>query len=173
MRADPLPRFANNVRARRRALKLTQETAAGRVLMDTSYWSRIERGVIDPGTRMVTRIATALETTPAVLLAGVGSDASSSSSDRRDPQAPCKPAANTARDRPRDVATSSPPVPWPPPSPRLAYGSAVVYSPTNYSTSRAPARPTPTHPAIPPINLIAVLIAPTTPPASSSVPPTT
>lgn len=173
MRDDPLPRFANNVRARRRALKLTQEAAAGRVLMDMSYWSRIERGLVDPGTRMVTRIATALETTPAVLLAGVGSDASSNSSDRRDPQAPREPAANTARDRPRDLATLSPLAPWPPPSHRLAYGSAVVYFPTNYSTFRAPARSTPTHTAIPPINLIAFLLTPTTPPAPPSVPPTT
>jgi hypothetical protein len=39
--------------------------------MDMSYWGRIERGTIDPGLRAVTRIAVALETTPAELFAGI------------------------------------------------------------------------------------------------------
>jgi len=68
---DPLPVFAANVRARRNALGLTQEIVADRAQMEASYWSRVERGAIEPGVRMVTRIAHALETTPARLLAGV------------------------------------------------------------------------------------------------------
>jgi transcriptional regulator with XRE-family HTH domain len=68
---DPLPAFAQNVRARRKTLKLTQEAAADRASMEASYWSRIERGKTDPGIRMVSRVAAALETTPAQLLAGV------------------------------------------------------------------------------------------------------
>jgi transcriptional regulator with XRE-family HTH domain len=68
---DPLPAFAWSVRARRKALKLTQEAAADRASMEGSYWSRIERGKIDPGLRMVTRVAIALETTPAALFKGM------------------------------------------------------------------------------------------------------
>jgi ribosome-binding protein aMBF1 (putative translation factor) len=67
-RLDPVTQFAVNVRHRRKALGITQETAADRAQMDMSYWSRIERGIIDPGLRMVVRIATALETTSAELL---------------------------------------------------------------------------------------------------------
>jgi transcriptional regulator with XRE-family HTH domain len=52
-------RFADNVRARRKALKLTQEAAALSAQMDMSYWSRIKRGKLDPGVRMVARVATA------------------------------------------------------------------------------------------------------------------
>lgn len=59
------------MRARRKALKLSQEEAGYRTWMNQSQWSRIERGVVDPGMRMITRIATALETTPAALLAGI------------------------------------------------------------------------------------------------------
>lgn len=164
MKADPLPVFANHVRTRRKTLKLTQETAADRAEMNTSYWSRIERGSIEPGIRMLTRVARALEITPAELLAGVNPDPSDASSDRRAPRSPGEPAHPLAS--PSPLATS--------PSPStVIHGSAVVYFPTNYSTSRAPARPTPTHPALPPINLIAFLLTPTRPPASSSVPPTT
>lgn len=71
MTVDPLPAFAWNVRARRWALGLTQEAAADRASMNTSYWSRIERGKIDPGSRMVTRVAIALATTPAQLFGEV------------------------------------------------------------------------------------------------------
>lgn len=165
MKADPLPVFASHVRTRRKTLKLTQETAADRAEMNTSYWSRIERGAIEPGIRMVTRVAKALETTPAELLADVNSNPSDASSDRRAPRSPGEPAHH--------LASSSPLPTSPSPSTTVIHGSAVVYFPTNYSTSRAPARPTPTHPALPPINLIAVLLTPTTPPAPSSVPPTT
>lgn len=74
MTGDPLPAFALNVRARRKTLKLTQEAAADRASMEASYWSRIERGKIDPGLRMVTRVAFALETTPAQLFASADQD---------------------------------------------------------------------------------------------------
>lgn len=40
--------------------------------MDQSQYSRIERGEVDPSIRTVTRLARALETTPAQLLHGVG-----------------------------------------------------------------------------------------------------
>jgi hypothetical protein len=65
---DPLTCFAANVRRRRKELELTQEVAGDRGDMSTSYWSRIERGAIDPGVRMVVRVARALETTAAELL---------------------------------------------------------------------------------------------------------
>jgi DNA-binding XRE family transcriptional regulator len=68
---DPLTCFAANVRRRRSELKLTQEVAADRADMNTSYWSRIERGVTDPGVRMVARVAIALEATPADLMVGL------------------------------------------------------------------------------------------------------
>lgn len=38
--------------------------------MSPSYWGRIERGSIDPGVRMVVRVATALETTATTLMEG-------------------------------------------------------------------------------------------------------
>lgn len=68
---DPLPRLAASVRARRKALGLTQEAAAWSVWMDPSYWSKIERGLIDPGVRVLARVATALRTTVSELLAGI------------------------------------------------------------------------------------------------------
>lgn len=39
--------------------------------MATSYYSRLERAVIEPGVRTVARVARALETTPAQLMDGV------------------------------------------------------------------------------------------------------
>lgn len=72
MTTDPLVVFAQNVRRRRRALELTQEAAGNRGDMDMSYWGRVERAKIEPGVRSITRMATALETTPAELMAGVG-----------------------------------------------------------------------------------------------------
>jgi transcriptional regulator with XRE-family HTH domain len=71
---DPLVRLGANVKARRKALKLTQEAVADRVSMDMSYWGRIERARVEPGVRMVVRLAAALETTPADLVAGVGKE---------------------------------------------------------------------------------------------------
>jgi hypothetical protein len=65
---DPLTCFAANVRRRRKELELTQEVAGDRGDMEASYWSRIERASIDPGVRMVVRVARALETTAAELM---------------------------------------------------------------------------------------------------------
>jgi DNA-binding XRE family transcriptional regulator len=74
-RLDPVMQFAANVRHRRKVLGITQEAAADRAQMDMSYWSRIERGVIDPGLWMVARIATTLETTSADLMTGAAEPA--------------------------------------------------------------------------------------------------
>jgi transcriptional regulator with XRE-family HTH domain len=71
---DPLVRLGANVKARRRALELTQEAAAFRASMGLSYWGRIERARVEPGVRAVARMAAALETTPADLFAGVGEE---------------------------------------------------------------------------------------------------
>jgi transcriptional regulator with XRE-family HTH domain len=69
MTSDPLLVLVRNMRARRKSLRITQEVAGDRAHMSTSYWSRLERGKIDPGVRTLTRIAAALETTAARLLA--------------------------------------------------------------------------------------------------------
>jgi DNA-binding Xre family transcriptional regulator len=69
--ADPLEQLGLNIRSRRKALNLTAEQTGLRIGMDPSYLSRIERSVVDPGVKTLTRIATALETRPADLLAGV------------------------------------------------------------------------------------------------------
>lgn len=71
MTPDPLTLLARNVRTRRRALGLTQEAASDRIFMNSSYWSRVERGLVDVGIRVATRIAAALETTPAELFGGI------------------------------------------------------------------------------------------------------
>jgi transcriptional regulator with XRE-family HTH domain len=67
---DWLERFAENVRARRLRLGLTQEVVSDRASMNISYWSRLERAKIDPGIRTIARMATALQTTPAELMTG-------------------------------------------------------------------------------------------------------
>jgi transcriptional regulator with XRE-family HTH domain len=67
---DPLVVLAHNMRRRRRALNLTQEAASDRVGMNMSYWGRVERARIEPGVRTMVRIAAALDTAPAELLAG-------------------------------------------------------------------------------------------------------
>jgi transcriptional regulator with XRE-family HTH domain len=72
MTGDAPIAFGRNVRAHRRALTLTQEAAGLRAGMDMSYWGRIERGSVDPSLRTVTRVAAALETTPARLMADIG-----------------------------------------------------------------------------------------------------
>jgi acyl-CoA thioester hydrolase len=69
---DPLPTFGANLRAQRTAGGLTQENVAAAAGMDISYYSRLERSVIDPGVRMVVRLAHALGVPAAWLMAGVG-----------------------------------------------------------------------------------------------------
>jgi hypothetical protein len=68
---DPFSRLAFNIHTRRKALNLIAEQAGLRIGMNPSYWSRIERGVVDPGVRTLTRVAAALESTPADLLVGI------------------------------------------------------------------------------------------------------
>jgi transcriptional regulator with XRE-family HTH domain len=68
---DPLRIFAANLRAARLARGLTQESVATAAGMDMSYYGRLERAVVDPSVRTVTRVATALGVTPARLMEGV------------------------------------------------------------------------------------------------------
>lgn len=69
---DPLPTFGANLRAQRTAGGLTQEKVASAADMDISYYSRLERALIDPGVRMVVRLAGALGVPAARLMSGVG-----------------------------------------------------------------------------------------------------
>lgn len=69
---DPLPTFGANLRAERTARGLTQEKVAAAAGMNISYYSRLERSLIDPGVRMVVRLADALEVPAARLLGGLG-----------------------------------------------------------------------------------------------------
>lgn len=55
----------------RAALGLSQELIAEAAGMDQSQYSRIERGEVCPGVRLVARVACALEVTPAQLMEGV------------------------------------------------------------------------------------------------------
>jgi len=71
---DPLPTFAANVRRRRESLALSQEALALRADMDPAEVRRIESCRRDPGVRILTRLALALDTTPAELLAGILAD---------------------------------------------------------------------------------------------------
>jgi transcriptional regulator with XRE-family HTH domain len=68
---DPLPTFAANVRRRREELALSQEALALRADMDPAEVRRIESCRRDPGVRILTRLALALDTTPAELLASI------------------------------------------------------------------------------------------------------
>jgi predicted transcriptional regulator len=69
--SDPLKPFIANLRARRDELGLTQADVAWSAYMDQSYYSRIERGMVDPSIRMVSRIAAALQVDASELLRGV------------------------------------------------------------------------------------------------------
>jgi len=55
--------FVRNLRGRRLALKRTQECAARLALIDPTYWSRVERGKIEPGMRMAARMAYGVDST--------------------------------------------------------------------------------------------------------------
>lgn len=68
---DPLKPFIANLATRRDELGLTQEEVAWSAYMDQSYYSRIERGSVDPSVRMVARIAAALQVDASELLRGV------------------------------------------------------------------------------------------------------
>jgi hypothetical protein len=83
---------------------------------------------------------------------------------------PSRSAPVTRRD---PLTTSSSRHLCPSPSTRLACRSAVVYFPTNFFSPCAPAHTTPPRTALPPINLIAVVLSPSTPLVPPLVPPLT
>jgi len=69
--ADPLPKFAANVRRLRAEKGLTQDALAQGASMDPAEIRRIESGRRDPGVRVLTRVAAGLEVKPADLLDGI------------------------------------------------------------------------------------------------------
>jgi transcriptional regulator with XRE-family HTH domain len=71
---DPLPIFAANLRAVRGSRDLTQAVVADKAEMDMSYYGRLERGMVDPGVRMVVRVARGLGVGPSRLLDGLGAE---------------------------------------------------------------------------------------------------
>ena len=64
--------FADNVKAARRALDLSQEALALEAGIDRTYVSGIERGRRNPSLTMIARLAERLKTTPAALLTPAG-----------------------------------------------------------------------------------------------------
>ena len=70
-RDSVLARLGLNVRKRREARELTQETLAERAGLDPTYISGIERGLRNPGIKNVARLAKALGLTTAELCKGV------------------------------------------------------------------------------------------------------
>ena len=69
--ADPLPKFAANVRRLRAEKGLTQDALAQGASMDPAEIRRIESGRRDPGVRVLSRVAAGLDVKPAELLDGV------------------------------------------------------------------------------------------------------
>ncbi|MBI3417616.1 MAG: helix-turn-helix transcriptional regulator [Verrucomicrobia bacterium] len=70
-RDSVLAKLGLNVRKRREARALTQETLAERASLDPTYISGIERGLRNPGIKNVARLAKALGLTTAELCKGV------------------------------------------------------------------------------------------------------
>ncbi len=66
-----LAKLGLNVRKRREARNLTQETLAERASLDPTYISGIERGLRNPGIKNVARLAKALGQSTAELCKGV------------------------------------------------------------------------------------------------------
>lgn len=60
--------FGDNVRKERLARGLTQQELAGRLEMERSYLSEIERGIRNPTVRVLGSLAQALEIEPWTLL---------------------------------------------------------------------------------------------------------
>ncbi len=60
--------FATNVRARRKALKLSQQELADAANIDRTYASQIERAIANPSLLVVESIAKALSVSPVDLL---------------------------------------------------------------------------------------------------------
>ena len=70
-RDSVLAKLGLNVRKRREARELTQETLAERASLDPTYISGIERGLRNPGIKNVAKLAKALGLTTAELCKGV------------------------------------------------------------------------------------------------------
>lgn len=68
---DPLPTLAANLRRLREERGLSQEALALSAGMDPAEVRRIESCKRDPGVRVLTRLALALDRAPAELLAGI------------------------------------------------------------------------------------------------------
>ena len=60
--------FASNVRAKRKALKLSQQELADAANIDRTYASQIERAIANPSLMVVESIAKALNVNPVELL---------------------------------------------------------------------------------------------------------
>ena len=60
--------LAQNVKAARKELGLSQEALALETEIDRTYISGIERGLRNPSLTLIVKLATALKTTPAALL---------------------------------------------------------------------------------------------------------
>jgi transcriptional regulator with XRE-family HTH domain len=71
-RDSVLTKLGLNVRKRREARDLTQETLAEKADLDRTYLSGIERGVRNPGIKIVIRLARALRVSLDQLCKGVG-----------------------------------------------------------------------------------------------------
>jgi transcriptional regulator with XRE-family HTH domain len=69
--ADPLLKFAANVRRLRAEKGLTQDALAQGASMDPAEIRRIESGRRDPGVRVLSRVAVGLDVKPAELLDGI------------------------------------------------------------------------------------------------------
>ena len=61
--------LAENVKAARQGLALSQEALADAAAIDRTYISGIERGKRNPSLALVVKLAEALKTTPSALLA--------------------------------------------------------------------------------------------------------
>lgn len=64
--------LAQNVKAARKALDLSQEALALETEIDRTYISGIERGLRNPSLTLIVKLAAALKTTPAALLTSIG-----------------------------------------------------------------------------------------------------
>lgn len=69
--ADPVKKFAANVRRLRAEKKLTQDALADAASMDAAEVRRIESGRRDPGVRVSTRVARGLGVKTSELFKGV------------------------------------------------------------------------------------------------------
>ncbi|WP_330217723.1 helix-turn-helix domain-containing protein [Allorhizobium undicola] len=66
--------MAENVKAARKALDLSQEALALEASIDRTYVSGIERGRRNPSLTMIAKLAERLKTTPAALLTPINED---------------------------------------------------------------------------------------------------